>query len=173
MRLKRVFRVGLLSALAIGLFCGWNFVSAASAESAVITVNTKGLFSWAGLATISGTVNCPGNGTLTLSGTLKQPVGRRFSITGSFNKTINCSSAGAGTWSAQIVPDSGRFFLGPAVLVGSYSGYYTVSVPGYTPYPPAPNCYYYYWDYNTNSYIFQCYVNGSIGPEELKLRLRD
>lgn len=170
MSLKRIFRVGLLTTLAVALFFGWNI---AAAESAVVSVNTKALFSPAGVATVSGTFNCPGQGTMTLYGNLQQPVLRRFSINGSFSKTINCDSASQVSWSVQIIPGSGRFFFGPAVFWGTYSGYYTVRVSGYTPYPPSGNCYYYYWDYNTNSYLYQCYVSGSFGPAELKLRLRD
>ncbi len=167
MSLKRFFRVGLLSILAAVLFSGW---SVAAAESAVVKVNTKARFSPSGVATVSGTFNCPSVGTFTMNGNLQQPVRRRFSIYGTFSKTINCVSTSPVKWSIQIIPTAGRFAQGPAAFWGTYNGYYTIRLPDYTPYPPAPNCYYSYWDYNTNSYVYQCYLSGSFGPKDLTLQ---
>lgn len=168
MKTIRFLRFGLLLALAVGIFSTWNLVSAASGQAVTLTANGTGTLSKAGIAEVGGTIACGGNSTLNVSAILKQPVGRKDSVGGSFVVSVPCGPTPT-SWTALVAAAAGKFSSGTAILTMSYTGYVNVPVPGYTPYPPYPGCSGYYYDFYTNTYYYQCYVNGTLGPQEVRL----
>jgi hypothetical protein len=78
---------------------------------------TGGTVDQAGNATITGTLDCTGT-TPTgagVSGTVRQPVGRRSSVSGNFATTVT-TCARAQPWTALAQPTAGRFVGGPATV---------------------------------------------------------
>ena len=75
---------------------------------------TGGKVDQAGNATITGVLNCTGvvPDGVSISGTLTQPVGRKYSVSGSFTATGSC--APGQSWSALVQPTVGKFAGGAA-----------------------------------------------------------
>jgi hypothetical protein len=68
-----------------------------------------------GTATISGTATCSGVTDLAfINGVLRQPVGR-FAIDGFFFTAIPCDAT-THTWTADVIPDGGKFAGGKATI---------------------------------------------------------
>jgi hypothetical protein len=167
MKTRKALRLGVLVAVVVALLSTWAFVSAADGQLASVSLNSNVLYSKQGVATLSGLLNCAGYGTVQISGTLIQSVGKKSSIVASFGGVGSCGPASPGTWSAMAVPLQGRFGGGDAIVTGSFYGSFQVQGSGY--YPPYPNCYIIGYDWMTNTYTYQCYVSGPIGPTAVKM----
>ena len=79
-----------------------------------------------GAATIYGQVRTPHLIDVWVHGELRQRVGRRTIVTGSFGVLVPCD--GKATWTAVVYPSQGAYTLGPAEVVataeaGDWSGY--------------------------------------------------
>jgi hypothetical protein len=82
------------------------------------TLDTK-----TGVASVSGTVTCNSYvAFLSISGELKQNVGRFHTIRGSFGTTIECFAGHPAQWTASVVPESGKFGGGSALVTLFASG---------------------------------------------------
>jgi hypothetical protein len=164
---RKAIRIGAVLLVALALVSTWALVSASDGQVATVTASSSASYSHVGVATVGGTLSCDGLGTLQVSGNLEEPVGKKASIVGGFNSNFSCGPGSPTGWSTQIVPQAGKFGGGSAVLTVYYSGSFQIHSSGY--YPPASNCYLSYYDYYTNSYVFQCYVSGTVGPLTVKL----
>jgi hypothetical protein len=169
MKTRRTVRIAVLIVVSIALFSTWAFVAAADGQTASVSVNSTLPYTKGGVVTVGGQLNCSGFGTVSISGVVHQPIGRKSSIVGSFATVASCGPLSPSLWAAPSVPSSGRFGGGDAIVTGSYNGSIEVRVSAYNPYPPQGNCYYYTFDYQTYSYVYNCYVSGSLGPIEVKL----
>jgi hypothetical protein len=77
------------------------------------SVNTK-----TGVATIHGTYTCTDASFIDIFGYVTQPVGRLFTITGGFDVfDVDTCDGSSHQWSANVVPNSGKFAGGKAITV--------------------------------------------------------
>jgi len=162
---RKAIRIGALLLVALALVSTWALVSAANGQLATVTANSTGTYDHLGIATVGGKLDCAGLGTLQVYGNLQEAVGRKTSIVGGFNINVSCGPGSPTGWSAQIVPQAGKFAGGSAILTVYYNGSFQVPGSGY--YPPYPNCYPSYYDYR--GLIYQCSVSGTVGPQGVKL----
>jgi len=157
----------------IALVSTWALVSASTGQLVTVTVNPTGTYDHLGVATVSGTLDCAGPGTFQFFNlSVQQPIGRKSSVSGNVSlNNLGCGSGSPVAWSAQVVPTAGKFGGNAAIVTGSYYGYVLITVisPNSYPTPPYPNCYYYSVDYSTGTFVFQCSVNGTFGPQTVSL----
>jgi hypothetical protein len=71
-------------------------------------------FGAASVATLSGSLSCSRQGTITVTGTLRQQIGKRVTV-GSFRTTVACD--GTESWSATVVGETGQYRHGSAQAV--------------------------------------------------------
>jgi hypothetical protein len=169
MKHRNVIKLGVLVLVATLLASTWALVSAADGQLATVTANSTATYTHLGVATVGGSLDCGSFVTLHISGSLQQPIGRRDSVSGSFATDVSCGPGSPTGWSAVVVPGAGKFGGGSAILTGNYYGYARVDVGYNWNYPPYPNCSGPYWDYNYGGYYYQCSVNGSFGPQAVKM----
>lgn len=91
----------------------WVYQAAAPQATVSVTGATR---DQAGNALITGTLTCTGvvPAPISISGTIRQPVGRKSSVTASFQTTVSCGQAQK--WSALAQPQAGKFTGGPATV---------------------------------------------------------
>lgn len=92
-------------------------ISVALSPTVQVTVDPVGHVDLrTGVATVSGTFTCSNGEDVVIEGRLRQNVGRVFAIQGEFSEvhTGMCDGS-AHAWSAEVIPESGRFAAGKAI----------------------------------------------------------
>ncbi len=135
----------------------------ANALLAVVTANTTATYSRAGTAVVGGSVSCEEPIVLNLDITLQQPIGKKNSVSGSYVTDLSCSPGSPMDWTALIIPTTGKFAGGKAILTVAYDGDANIFV-GENPPDTAPyaNCYGPWYDWGVGGYMYQCVPDGSV-----------